>query len=257
MKFRKLVAALIVSISLYSCTCEDVHLGKVELTGELIPYLPAEIGPDNKYVIRSGDTKLLMYYHASDGFSPMKILVRETGKTQTTGKLGTYNCKEYYSGEERAYWTYVEGILPVSIMMRYTKDANQHGFNDIKNKEQVADVILFTVGFDNKFPTTVTRGMGSYDNLMLYRTFTLAKDPTNLIYKHSDITQEFVPIITLNGVQHQNVYHLYLNSPQYTADETYFLKHYPLDYIKGIYIKEGIGIVQAYTADGKQIDITQ
>lgn len=256
MKLNKLLAAALLSFSLYSCSCEDVNLGKLEQTDELASFLPVQPTEGKSYQVKYGDKKVPMYYHSPDVISNIQIPVKETGKSGMGPKGGSYDCIEYYTAEEKDYFAYIEGENPVNIITKYTKDANQYGFNSIKDKEQVADVIEFIVGFNNKFPTTVTRGMGSYDSFMPHRSFTLAKDPETLLFKRSDMTQEFIPTITLNGVQHQNVYHLYLNSPQYTDDEKFFNQYYPLDYPQGIYVKEGIGIVQAYTAEGKQIDIT-
>lgn len=253
MKLPKLLAAVFLSFSLYSCSCEDVNLGKLEQTGELTSFLPAQ---GRSYFATYNDTKLPLSYYTPDGSSPLRVPVRETGSKAMVGKGGTYDCIEYYTAEEKEYPGYIEGKNPFYLNQKYTKDVNQFAFNSIKDKDQVVDVIEFIVGFNNKFPTTITRGMGSYDSFMPYRSFTLAKDPEALLFKRSDMTQEFLPTITLNGVQHQNVYHLYLNSPQYTEDEKFFNQYYPLDYPQGIYVKEGIGIVQAYTDDGKQIDIT-
>lgn len=253
MKLSKLLAATFLSLSLYSCGCEDVNLGKLEQTGELTSFLPAQ---GKNYFVKYGETKLPLSYQVPGKSSAVMIPVAKTGKIQTTGKGGSSECIEYYDAEEKEYPSFIEGQCPFNLNQKYRKDANQHALNDIKDKDQVADVIEYTVSFNNNFPTTITRGMMNYYNYVPYRVFTLAKDPTKLQYKQSDITQQFLPAVTLNGVQHQNVYHLYLNSPQFTEDEKFFNQHYPLDYPQGIYVKEGIGILQAYTANGKKIDIT-
>ncbi|MEJ8757556.1 hypothetical protein WG947_11135 [Pontibacter sp. H259] len=252
MRLPNLLAIVVLSLSLYSCSCEDVNLGKLEQTGELTSFLPAQ---GKNFFAKYGETTLPLSYHVPATASSIMVPVAKTGKSQTTGKGGNYDCIEYYAAEEKEYPGYIEGQCPFYLNQKYTKDVNQHAFNTIEDKEQVADVIEYLVGFDNKFPKTVTRGMGNYDNFMPYRVFTLAKNPEAMRYKRSDITQEFLPTVTLNGVQHQNVYHLYLNSPQYTEDEKYFNQYYPLDYPQGIYVKEGIGILKAYTATGKKLNV--
>lgn len=253
MKFHKLLAAIILSFSLYSCNCEDVNLGKLEQNGELMSFLPAQ---GKRYFVQYDEARLPLSYQAADGVYPVVAAVTKTGKSQTTGKGGTSDCVEYFTAEGREYPGYIDGQCPFSINQMYTKDVNPYGFNNISDKNQVADVIEYIVGFNNKFPNVISRGMSNYENYMPYRVFTLAKDPEKLRHKRNDITQEFLATVTLNGVQYQNVYHLYLNSPQYTEDEKFFNQHYPLDYPQGIFVKEGVGIIQAYSADGKQIDIT-
>src|SRR5690606_5718545 len=136
----------------------------------------------------------------------------------------------------------------------YRKDASTDRFNNITDKAQVEDVIEFTIGYNNKFPQPIQTGTSSSSHFITSRTFLLTDATTHTI-ENPTYTQKFLPTVTLGGVQHQNVYHLYLNQPNYyRPEEQYIHDRYPaLDYIQGIYVKEGFGIIHGYTSKGKDI----
>ena len=117
MKLNKLLAIVVLSLGLYSCSCEDVNLGKLEQTGELTSFLPAQ---GKSYFIKYGDVKLPLSYYVPAYSSAMMIPVAKTGKTQTTGKGGSSACIEYYAAEEKEYPGYIEGQCPFYHNQKYT-----------------------------------------------------------------------------------------------------------------------------------------
>lgn len=208
-------------------------------------------------MMRFGDKERKMYYSPSGTARPFTIPVKKTGGSRIQGKGATYDCIEYYTAEELYFQANsFENNLPVYITVLQTKNVSPTGFTTVVDKDKVADVISFSIGYHNWFPQTVTRGMMNYDGYMPVRSFTLSKNPNQLVYKRNSFTQEFLPTVTLNGVVHQNVYHLYLTAPQFTDDETYLNSFYQLEYVQGIYVKEDFGIVQIYTSKGLKLDIS-
>ena len=254
MKLSKLLVAITVSLSVFlcSCSCEDVDLGHIENSGELDSFLPTP-GME-KYEMKYNNTSIPMSYYSGNS-TRVQIPVKETGKSGIVGKGGTYDCIEYYTIETEEFISSATSNLPAIFFVKKSKNYNPGGFTAITEKDDVDDVIEFSVSFYNKLPAPITRGMMTYESYMPYRSFTLSKNPSELVNKRNNFTQEFLPAVTLNGVVHENVYHLYLTSPQYTEDEKYINSYYPLNYIQGIYVKEGIGIIQAYASNGEKINI--
>lgn len=258
MKISKFLAATFIALGsclLYSCSCEDVDLGTIERTGELDNFLPVANGETIKVMF---DGKVgRMGYVLSRNNGIKTIPVKETGKTRVQGKGADYDCIEFYTAEEKVFLSYSNtSTLLFNIGVLLTKNISPQGFTEIVDKDHVDDVIEYSIGYYNIFPQAVTRGMQNHEAYYTYRSFTLSKKPADLIYKKNNFTQEHLASVTLNGVVHENVYHLYLTSPQYTEDEKYFNSYYPLTYVQGMYVKEGVGIVQAYTSTGQKIDFS-
>ncbi len=242
------------SVSLYSCGCEDLNLGKLAFTNDLIAFLPAEPAQGQSYFALFNGTKHRMNYLAPNGISTVVIPVR---KKNYSGKFDPNSCKEYYTAEEKVYTSQVEGGSPVSISITYRKDASQERFNNYIDKDNVADIIVFGLGYNNRFPAPIPSGSASIENYITQRYF-IFKDASTSQVDNVTYLQEFLPAVTLNGITYQNVYHLHMKEqPVYRPEEQYYLEHYPqLDYVQGIYIKEGVGVMHAYTYKGKQMAIT-
>ncbi|MDX5481690.1 MAG: hypothetical protein LPK07_08390 [Hymenobacteraceae bacterium] len=250
MKIIKLLAVALLSASLYSCNeCEDVNLGKLEFTDELTSFLPVQ---GKNYSAVTGGTRLRMSYSTPSGSAYVQIPVQ---KINYSGKFDPDYCKEYYTAEEKEYTGQIEGGSPFSIKFKLRKDANPQRFNTIYDKDAVGDVLEFAVGYNTVFPEAVTHGSHTYTNYTAQRTFLFLDTVTSNLDRIT-YTQEYLPTVTLQGVQHESVYHLYLNDGySYDPTERYLHQYYPLDYIKGIYMKKGVGLLHAYTAGGKQVTI--
>ncbi|WP_276498382.1 hypothetical protein [Pontibacter litorisediminis] len=250
MKLPKLLASAFLIASLYACNdCEDVNLGKLEFTGELSAFVPA---PDKTYHATLEEAKLPMSYGVPGKYTTVEVPVR---KKNYSGKFDLNSCKEYYTAEEKEYIGQISGESRFSIKLKLRKDVDPQRFNSIYGKPDVSDVMEFTVGYKTRFPSSVTYVNQTYTEYTTTRTFVLDDAATSTFNKIT-YTQEFLPTVTLQGVEHANVYHFFLNEAlRYNADERYFQQYYPLDYVQGIYVKEGVGLIQAYTAGGEQIGI--
>ncbi|MCP2042970.1 hypothetical protein [Pontibacter sp. HSC-36F09] len=251
MKLNKLLAAVVLSVGLSACGCEDVNLGKLEFTNELVSFMPAQPTQGKSYYMAEEGVNRKMKYINAAGVTSVEIPVR---RTNYSGKFDPNSCKEFFTADQKVYASQVEGGSLVSISVTYRKNASTDRFNNITDKAAVGDVIEFAVGYNNKFPEPIQTGTSSSSNFITSRTFLFGDATTNTIDNHT-YTQEFLSTVTLGGVQHQNVYHLYLNQPNYyRPEEQYIHDRYPaLDYIQGIYVKEGFGIIQAYSSKGKEI----
>ncbi|ARS37051.1 hypothetical protein [Pontibacter actiniarum] len=252
MKLTKLIAVAM-SVSLYSCSCDDVDLGKLEFTNELTSFLPAPPVQGKSYYIAMDTIHQKMSYVNPEGSTTVVIPVK---KINYSGKFDLNSCKEYYTAEQKVFLSQVNGQNPVRLTLTYRKDASTDRFNNTISKGSVGDVLEFTVGYTNTFPEPVANGTSSISSYETVRTF-LFSSATTATLDHYTYKQEFLPAVALNSVQHENVYHLYLSSPsQYRPEDQFFRDHYPaLDYIEGIYVKEGAGIVYAYSFKGKQISV--
>ncbi|MDO6390730.1 hypothetical protein Q4E40_11380 [Pontibacter sp. BT731] len=251
MKLSKLIAAAALGVGLSACGCEDVNLGKLEFTNQLVSFLPAQPTQGKSYYIKEEGADRKMKYVNADGVTTVEIPVR---KTNYSGKFDPNSCKEYFTADQKVYASQVEGESLVSISVTYRKNVSTDRFNNITDKAAVGDVIEFAVGYNNKFPEPIQTGTSSSSNFITSRTFLFWDATTNTIDNYT-YTQEFLPTVTLDGVAHDKVYHLYLNQPNYyRPEEQYIHDRYPaLDYVQGIYVKEGFGIIQAYTSKGKQV----
>lgn len=252
MRLSKLLPAILLLVSLIACdTCEDVNLGKLEFTNELISFLPAQPASGKSYYAVTESGKLQMNYTVPD--KNMQVVI-PVGKTNYSGKFDPNSCKEYYTAEEKVYTSQIEGEKYFSIKTNYRKAADPEQYNTIQDKDEVGDVVEFEVSYNNIFPEPVPYGTTTINNFTAQRVFVFSDAATSAIDRITYM-QEFLPTITLNGVSHENVYHLYIKQPHVEAHEPRSEK-YPLDFVQGIYIKEGIGIVHAYTYRGKQLAIT-
>ncbi|WP_018478501.1 hypothetical protein [Pontibacter roseus] len=255
---KQMLACGIVFLSLFlnACSCEDLHLGKINLEGSLNSFTPVAGKGENVEVRFSNKVGTMAYAVEQDTFL-VNVPVSSTGKSSMHGKGATYKCVEYYTAQNRTLHGYSNNnTLPFYLSLLQTKNFNPNGYSDIASHEEVEDVLQITVGYHNKFPNVVTRGMMNYEGYLPTRTFAFSLHPDKLVNKPYPIGQEYHPTITLNGVQHEKVYHLYLLSPGFTADEVFLNSHYELTYIQGIYLKEGFGLVQAYTSKGETIDFS-
>ncbi|MHC2991528.1 hypothetical protein OB13_08015 [Pontibacter sp. HJ8] len=239
-------------MSLYACGCEDENLGKLDFTNELVSFLPAQpVEGKSYYIAVAGGANQKMKYVNTAGLTHVEIPVR---KTNYSGKFDPNSCKEFFTADQKVYTSQTEGESLASISITYRKNASTERFNNITDKDDVGDVIEFVVGYNNKFPEPILIGTSNSNNYITNRTFLFA-DAAKTTIDNYTYTQEFLPTLTLDGVQHDNVYHLYLNqSNQYRPEEQYVQDRYPaLDYIEGIYVKEGFGIIYAYSFKDKQI----
>jgi len=254
MKLAKLLAVTTLSVALYSCGCDDVDLGKLEFTNELVTFLPSQPAPGKSYYIAMDGAKQKMRYVNPEGSTEVVIPVK---KINYSGKFDPNSCNEYYTAEQKVFTGQVEGQNPTKITLTYRKDASTDRYNSSIDKNNVGDVLELTVGYNNKFPNPIVSGTTSISNYETLRTFLFSEAITAPI-DHYTYKQEFLPTVVLNRVQYENVYHLYLSSPnQYRPEDDYYRNHYPeLDYIEGIYLKEGAGIVYAYSFKGKQISFS-
>ncbi|MBC5774567.1 hypothetical protein H8S95_10890 [Pontibacter sp. KCTC 32443] len=252
MKLSKLLAATVLSVSLYSCGCEDVNLGNMEFTDELTPFLPVELTNGKSYYATIDNAKLQMNYQTSDGFNDVTL---PAGRINYSGKFDLNSCNEYYTAKEKVYMVQVGPNKELSFIQVFRKDASKDRINDIDDKNDVGDIIEFFTEYKNIFPEPIPdRGtmIGSYTTS---RTFYF-KDANATTIERGNYMQEFLPTVTLNGVEHKNVYHVYIKEPHFESYEPSDNGKYPLDYVQGLYIKEGIGVINFYTYRGKQIDIT-
>ncbi|RAU84249.1 hypothetical protein [Pontibacter arcticus] len=252
MKLPKLLAVLVLAAGLSACEkCEDVNLGKLEFTNELVSFLPAQPTSVASYYATTESGKLQLKYEM-----PAKnaTLVIPAGKNNYTGKFDPNSCKNYYTSEEKVFTSQITGEKHFSIKTKYRKDADPDRYNAIHDKEEVNDVVEFEVGYANIYPEPVPYGTTTITNFTSRRTFILSDAATTTLdgitYK-----QEFLPEVTVGGVTHKNVYHLYLKQPYLEAHEPRSEK-YPIDFVQGIYISEGVGIIHAYTFRGKNLSIT-
>lgn len=241
---------------LASCGCEDMNLGKLEQSGELNAFLPAVLNKDLQISLES--KKGTVRFNQVGGYSPpQKVPVKKTGQSRIQGKGAVYNCMEYYAIEQKRQDAYLETeSFPLSIAVILSKNISPEGYSTIVDKDRVADVLHFQVGYYNKFPEPVTRGMSQVYGYLPMRTFPISKKPDQLINKKNSFVQEYLPQVRLNGVSHEKVYHLYLQEPQFSENEQFLNKHYPLTYIQGIYVKEGFGLLQAYTSTGQRFNFS-
>ncbi|MBJ6117616.1 hypothetical protein JAO76_05410 [Pontibacter sp. BT310] len=252
MKLPKLLGTVAVALSLISCdNCEDVNLGKLEFTNALISFLPAQPAPGKSYYITSESGRQQMNYAVPNTNAQVII---PAGKTNYSGKFDPNSCNEYYTAEEKVYTGQPQGESLISIRTTYRKDADSERYNTIPDKNAVGDVVEFAMGYNNIFPEPVPYGTGTINSFSAQRYFLFEEATTSTIDRITYM-QEFLPTVTFNGVAHENVYHLYIKEPHTEAHEPRSDK-YPLDFVEGIYIKEGIGLIRAYTYRGKQIDVT-
>ena len=251
MKWSKLIATAVLCGGLSACGCEDVDLGKLEFTNELVSFLPAQPAQGESYYMTEEGVNRKMKYINAAGITSVEIPLR---KTNYSGKFDPNSCKEFFTADQKVYTSQIEGESQVSISITYRKDASTDRYNNITDKAQVEDIIEFVIGYNNKFPQPIQFGTSSSSNFITSRTFLFADATTSTIDNYT-YTQEFLPTVTLAGVEHKKVYHLYLNQPNhYRPEEQYIHDRYPaLDYIQGIYVKEGFGIIQAYSFKGKEI----
>ncbi|WP_242928626.1 hypothetical protein [Pontibacter vulgaris] len=244
------------TLFLYSCDCEDVYLGQIDLKGTLDSFIPEPGKGENIHVAYDNTSATIGFKLTQDNFL-VSVPVRDTGKMRMHGKGAISDCSEYYSARNKLLEAYsYTSAPPFTMTILLTKNFNPTKYNEDFNAEAAEDVIHFSMGYQNTFPQPITRGMLNIYGYKPLRTFVFSLKPAALVYKPNDTKQEFIPSITLNGVQHENVYHLYLPEPQYTEDEVYLNQHYPLTYIKGIYLKEGIGVLQAYTSTGQKFNFS-
>lgn len=254
MKLPKLIAAVVLAATLNSCSkCEDVNLGKLEFTNELIAFTPPQLAEGKKYYATFDNQKHRMSYVRPDAYTQTTIPVR---KKNYSGKFDLNSCKEYYTAEEMEYVGQIEGSAQYSFKLIYRKDADKQRFSDLNTKDSIEDILEIVVGYNNPFPKPVIHHNITYNSYTTLRHFYLRDAATTEMNGYTYV-QEFKPTITLNGVEHEDVYHIYLTQTQSAyPEERYFNEQYPLDYVKGIYLKEGIGVIHAYTAAGKQVHIT-
>ncbi|WP_162428085.1 hypothetical protein [Pontibacter pudoricolor] len=255
MRLLKFFAATVLAVVLTSCdNCEDVNLGKLEFTNEFISFLPAAPAQARSYYATFEGSRQQLHYVTPDVNPTVEIPVN---KINYGGKFDATYCKEYYTADQKVYTSQIEGVNPLSISITYKKNASEERYNPYLNRDDVGDMIFFKVGYKNVFPEPITDGKTSYDSHTTQRWFILDKATTSIIDKYT-YTQEFLPTVTLNGVEYENVYRFQSSGTNgYNVEDRFFLEKYPeLDYIKGIYVKEGVGVIQAYSAKGKQVDIT-
>ncbi|NDK54849.1 hypothetical protein [Pontibacter fetidus] len=250
MKLPKLLAAVFLALSLYSCdNCEDVNLGKLEFTNELTTFLPSQPAPGKNYYLTSDTGKLQMKYAEEN----TEVII-PAGKTNYSGKFDLNSCKEYYTAGKKVYTSQVAGEKHFSIRINYRKDVLPEQYNTIQDKNPVDDVIEFEMGYNNIYPEPVPYGTTTINSFSAKCIFIFSDAATSAIDRITYM-QEFLPTVTLNGVSHANVYHLYIKEPHVEAHEPRSDK-YPLDFVEGIYIKEGVGLINAYTFRGKQLNVT-
>lgn len=240
---------LSLSFLLSSCTCEDVYLGEIKLNGQLSSFVPAAAGENVR--VKWQDKAGTMGYTVSRDLYLETVPVGKTGKYKVHGKGALSHCLEYYRAENRSIEAYSGAVdLPFTLSILQTKNYNPEGYlRDYKNGE-LDDVVHYSIAYITKFPNTITRGMMHYDAYKTQRTFAFSLHPERLINKPMDVKQEIVRNVTLNGQRHDRLFHVYLTSTKLTEEEEYLNAQYPLNYIKGIYIKEGVGLIQAYTHKG-------
>lgn len=249
MKLHKLLAAVILSVSLSSCGCEDLHLGKLEFTNELAAFVPPQLAEGKSFYVVFDNSKHKMNYAMPSSLIQTTIPVR---KINYSGKFDLNHCKEYYTAEEKEYTSQTEGSIQYSFKLIYRKDAD----NNISTKDKLKDILEIVAGYNNPFPKPVTYYNSTFNNYTTLRHFYFREAVTSEVNNVSSM-QEFLQTITLNGVEHKDVYHIYLTDMygNFYPEERFFNEQYPLDFIKGIYLKEGIGILYAYTSKGRQVSI--
>ncbi|MFD2513502.1 hypothetical protein ACFSRY_06465 [Pontibacter locisalis] len=252
---KQIFAACIALLGLFlaSCECEDIYLGEIELNGTLDSFVPAIEKEENLTVLFNNKVGNLGYRTSRDTFLET-VPVEKAGK-RTHGKGAVSDCVEYYNAQNKWIGAYSNtNPLPLDISILLTKNYKPQGYSEIENKESVDDVVHFSLVYETNFPVAVTKGSNTYNSYKTVRTFAFSLNPDKLVYKPHDVKQEYFSSINLDGVQHEKVYHLYLASPQFSEDEAYFNGFYPLSYIQGIYIKEGFGLIRAYTSTNQKID---
>ncbi|GAB3164259.1 hypothetical protein [Telluribacter humicola] len=239
-----------------SCTCEDVYLGEIKLNSQLDAFVPATSG-ENTWVQWKGKVGSMGYTVNQDTYLET-VPIGGTGKIKLHGKGAVSSCVEYYRAENRMIGAYSgASALPFTISILQTKNYNPERYlKDYKNGD-LDDVVHYTIAYITEFPKTITRGMLHYDAYKAQRTFAFSLHPERLINKPQDVKQEVVRNVTLNGKVHDTLYHVYLTSEKFLSEEEQELNaQHPISYIKGIYLKEGVGLVQAYTQNGEKIDFS-
>ncbi|WP_247236446.1 hypothetical protein [Telluribacter sp. SYSU D00476] len=238
-----------------SCTCEDVYLGEIKLNGQLDQFVPAVSGENTK-VHWNGKVGSLGYSVTHDTHFET-VPIGGTGKVKIHGKGAVSSCVEYYRAEKRIIGAYSgANALPFTISITLTKNFNPERYlKDYKNGD-LDDVVHYSIAYITEFPKTVTRGMLHYDAYKAQRTFAFSLHPERLINKPVDIKQELLHNVTLNGKRHDKLYHVYLTSTRLSEEEEYLNAQYPLSFIKGIYVKEGVGLIHAYTQNGDTIEFS-
>lgn len=252
MKLPKFLAAVVLSVSLYSCGCEDVNLGSIELTDELTSFLPTDLPDGKSYYATIDNVKLPFHYQSPEGFSDVKL---PAGKINYSGKFDLNHCIEYYAAKEKVYTVQVGPNKVLSFIQVIRKNASKDRINKIYDKNEVKDIIEVSTEYKNVYPEPIEHNGAMIDSYVTYRYFYF-KDANGTTIDRVNYMQEFLPTVTLNGVEHQNVYHVYSKDPYFESHEPTTNTKYPLDYVRGFYIKAGTGIIQFYTYRGKQIPIT-
>jgi hypothetical protein len=250
MKLPKLLAVVILSVSLYSCGCEDLHLGKLEFTNKLVAFVPTQPSEGKSFYVVFNNSKHKMSYVIPGSVTQTTIPVR---KKNYSGKYDLNYCEEYYTAEVREYTSQTEGSNQYSFKLIYRKDAD----DDINTKDKLEDMLEIVMGYNNAFTKPIVYNNITYNSYTTLRHFYLRESVVSEII-NACYGQEFLQSITLNGVEHKSVYHIYLKEMECKSypEEKFLNERFPLDYIQGIYLKEGIGILYAYTSKGKQVSIT-
>lgn len=252
MKLSKILAAVVLSVSLYSCGCEDVNLGNIEFTDELTPFLPVDPSNGKNYYATINNSKLPFTYQTTEGFADVRL---PAGKINYSGKFDLNHCTEYYSAKEKMYTVQVGPNKELSFILVYSKDASKDRINNISDKNEVGDILNIFTEYKNVFPEPIEHGGAMINSYTTDRSFYF-KEANAKTIDRINYMQEFLPTVTLNGVEHTNVYHLYIKDHYFKSHEPSTNPKYPLDYIRGLYIKQGIGIIHFYTYRGKNIPIT-
>ncbi|WP_224996105.1 hypothetical protein [Cesiribacter sp. SM1] len=246
-------------LALWGCgDCEDMDMGQLPLKGELQEFIPPIVsGHQLTYNGVSSPVQYEVYNGPDDELVQGKL----TGDKELRGKLLKYECSEYYTIETEYFKTYIDSKdFELNVEVVHSKNVDPVDNNSFNRVEDVDDVLKFSLGYSNSFPETIKVQNQSYSSYTPVRTFIFSLHPERTIvasgaHKFANrIVQEYLPSLTINGVTHEGVYHLYLESPQFTGIEHELYELYPFTYVQGIYVKSGAGLLRVYTSAGENID---